>query len=50
VDYQNETVTILQKTLPVDDPRNIDAQKILKVYREMYQAQPKGGDHRERKR
>ena len=32
VEYQEEAVNILMKTLTSEDPRNLDAQKILKVY------------------
>ena len=39
VEYQNQTVEILNKTLPSDDPRNMDAQKILKNYKELISSQ-----------
>jgi tetratricopeptide (TPR) repeat protein len=46
VEYQSEAVSILMKTLPSDDPRNVDAQKILKVYRDLNQSQPRMLDSR----
>ena len=46
VEYQNEAVGILTKTLPLDDPRNLDAQKILKVYKEINISQRGSNDYR----
>lgn len=50
VDFQTEAVNILMKTLPQEDPRYIDAQKILKVYKDIHLQPRSHAEFREKRK